>query len=248
MRVKICGATDPADIALLAGLAVDLVGLWHGTGGGHAELSLPRLAALADAARATGGPEPVLVTLEARPGVLAEVLAATGLRWVQLHGYQPPAVVRAVKATGATVVKALHVRGRDCVERPLIRAYERAGTDLFLFDSATADGRVGSTGRRLDAAAAAELAAATDLPFLVAGGVSADRPADPVAAHPRCVGVDADSGARGADRALCGARVAAIAAAWRGAAAAAGRTDRPGGPPTTGGHRDGARIPAEARR
>jgi len=107
---------------------------------------------------------------------LREALEGSGVHWVQLHGYQTPGVVRAVKeiSPDIRVLKVLHVRGDDCVEAPLIGSYEKAGVDVFLFDAVAKDGRVGSTGETLDPAVVASLAEQISRPFLLAGGLSDD--------------------------------------------------------------------------
>ncbi len=216
--LKVCGATSTADVALLAAAGADLVGLWHGVPGGGAELSLPDAVSLAGAARAAGL-EPVLVTFAKDVGLLSTVLRQTGIRWVQLHAYQLPATVAALHAAmpgELTVVKVLHVRSGTCLERPLVGAYERAGTDLFLLDTLTDDGRVGSTGHQLDAADALAVAELTHRPFLLAGGLSPrnHQDFDAVVAHPRYAGIDVDTAARNADGRFAGAAVQDIARAW----------------------------------
>jgi phosphoribosylanthranilate isomerase len=217
--LKICGATTPEDVELLAAAGADLVGLWHGIRGGQADLSVATLTALAAAARDTARAEPVIVTFLKDADVLAGLVARTGARWVQLHAYQPPGVVRALKAAapGVAVAKVIHVQGATCLEERFIGAYERAGTDCFLLDAATDDGRVGSTGERLDSRAVTALADRLARPFLLAGGISDElRPDDKlVVDHPRFLGVDVDSGARHADGRFDPARVAAIRSCWR---------------------------------
>lgn len=210
MYVKICGATSLADIDLLAGLGVDYVGIWYATGG-RCDVDLATLARLCE--YAAGRLHPVLVTLTSDPEVLATAVRAAGTGWVQLHGYQPPSSVRRLKAAGVSVIKALHVRGEQCLEQGLVASYERVGVDLFLLDTLTDDGRVGSTGQRLDPVVVARLAAGLGRPFLLAGGVTADRSG--LDETPRLCGVDVDSGARGPDGRLCPERVAAIVAAWK---------------------------------
>jgi phosphoribosylanthranilate isomerase len=173
MRIKICGATDLTDVKLLAGLGVDLIGLWHGVPNGHADLTMEELSRLAEAARATEGVHPVLVTFLNDIDAIRGAVGESGVRWVQLHGYQAPAVVRAMKAAGPPglqVVKVLHVRGQDCIERMLIRSYERAGVDFFLLDAMSEDGRIGSTAQRLDRAVVADLVGRMSRPFFLAGG------------------------------------------------------------------------------
>ena len=211
--VKICGATRTEDLALLAG--ADLVGLWHGVRGGHADLDRDRLAALAGAA---GGPAPVLVTFSADPVAIGETVAATGIRWVQLHGYQPPGVVRRLLAhhPDLNVIKVLHVHRQACQELALVQAYERVGVSMFLLDSVTDDGRIGSTASPIDPAAALAIADRLNRPFLLAGGLSADNAElfGAVRRHPRFAGVDVDSGARDESGRIDGGRVAAICREW----------------------------------
>jgi len=223
MLVKVCGATGASDIALLAEAGVDLVGLWHGVRTGGAELDAARLRRLATTARESGRLEPVLVTLLPDAARLAVAVAGSAVSWVQLHGYQPPACVRALRSAAGhalTIVKVLHVRGRDCVERDLIGAYERAGVDVFLVDSTAPDGRIGSTGEVAEPRVVADLVARTSRPFLLAGGITAANRADhaTTTAHPRFLGVDVDTSARTPDGRLSADRVAALTQAWRPAA------------------------------
>jgi phosphoribosylanthranilate isomerase len=202
--LKVCGATGLADVAALAEGGADLIGLWHGVSGGHADLDRARLTELAAAAKAYDR-TPVLVTMR-----------VAGIDVVQLHGYQPPGVVRAVKATGATVVKVLHVAGTTYHEERFLRSYLRAGVDVFLLDAIGADGAVGSTGESIDPAVVSSVADAVDAPFLLAGGISPDNAEQfaSVRAHPRYLGIDVDSAARDADRRFAAERVAAIRQAW----------------------------------
>jgi phosphoribosylanthranilate isomerase len=219
--VKICGATSDRDVALLAESGADLVGMWHGVPGGHADLPVHRLSALASAAHRSGVVEPVLVTFLHDPSAVLSVVRRTGVRWVQLHGFQRPSMVAALKAAprvGLTVVKVLHIKPGcgTCLERPFIGAYERAGTDYFLLDTATEDGRVGSTGQCLPAAEVAEIASSLSVPFLLAGGISADNRADydAVVDHPRFLGIDVDTAARDDQGSFHPDRVRALRHHW----------------------------------
>jgi phosphoribosylanthranilate isomerase len=215
--VKICGATSVADIAVLAEAGVDLIGLWHGVRGGHAELSATALGSLAAAARAAG-PEPVLVTLASGVPAVRAAAELSGVRRVQLHGYQQPGMVRALTTAcpDLDVIKVLHVRGGECVERGLIAAYERAGVGMFLVDTLGADGRIGSTAVRIDESAAAEILGVTTVPVLLAGGLTADN-VDmfrPLLAHQRLAGIDVDTGARDRAGRIDPVKVAALNRAW----------------------------------
>lgn len=217
MTVKICGAGSVADVAAVAAGGADLVGLWHGVPGGRAEISRPELELLADAARRTGSVEPVLVTFISDPERLRAILAATGIRRLQLHGYQPPALVRSLKQSVAvTVLKVLHVAPSGCAEHGLLDAYQRAGTDFFLLDTVTGPGRIGSTGERIPPPLVLDLADRLPQPFLLAGGLSPERSDEylPVLAHPRFHGVDVDTGARDPDGRISRQRVRSIVRSW----------------------------------
>lgn len=233
MQLKVCGAVRHRDLELLHGLPVDLVGIWHGVPGGHADLPEVEFRLLVAAARATaarGGPEPVLVTLLHDVAILCDLIISSGVGWVQLHGYQPPAHVAALVQAlteinhrrdqePVRVIKVLHVRdGGECLERPLIAGYERAGVDLFLFDRVGTDGRAGSTGQPLDPAALTSLVALLRRPFLLAGGISRDnrRKYAPVTRDPRFRGIDVDTHARGGDGQLSAVSICDISRAWCG--------------------------------
>lgn len=218
--LKVCGATTPDDIELLATAGADLVGVWHGVPGGRANLVSEELAVLADAARATKRIQPVLVTFIGDVEVLRDIVEHTGIHWVQLHAYQTPAMVRALRAAvpGAlTIIKVLHVRGGTCLERPLIRSYERAGTDLFLFDNVAENGQIGSTGQQLRGSDVINLIPHLSRPFLLAGGISAHNREDyePVARHPEFFGIDVDTAARDNRGRLESAIVSEITRGWR---------------------------------
>ncbi|MCY0947681.1 phosphoribosylanthranilate isomerase [Streptomyces antarcticus] len=223
--LKVCGATTPHDIEAAAAAGADCVGLWHGVPGGPSELEPNAVAALAAAAR-SAGLLPVLVTFLSDAAALAHLVRATGAGWVQLHAYQPPATVRALREAlppDVGIVKVLHVQeDGSCVERPLIGAYDRAGTDLFLLDTATGDGRIGSTGRTLDPARLAALLPRLTRPFLLAGGLTpAHRPAyEDIVRHPGYRGIDVDTAARDHTTGAFGTpEITALARAWRTATA-----------------------------
>jgi phosphoribosylanthranilate isomerase len=223
VRLKVCGITEPAEIDVLARESVDFAGLWYGVPGGPSDLPLEQWRQFAAATADAPGLNGVLVTFLKDPDALGEALEGSPVSWVQLHGYQTPGLVRAVKRLGAgvKVIKVLHVRGSDCIERRLIGAYEKAGVDVFLFDAVTADGRVGSTGQTLDAEFVATLAGELSRPFLLAGGISAENRDEHavLAEHPSFFGIDVDTNARGADGKIGSDQVSAISRAWKGAPA-----------------------------
>jgi phosphoribosylanthranilate isomerase len=219
-KVKVCGIVEPAELEVLTSNQVDLVGLWLAVPGGPHDLPPERWRTLAQrAAETEGGPEPVLVTFTKDVEVLREALGGAPVRWVQLHGYPTPGFVRKVKAIDpdVRVIKVLHIRGGECVEASLIGSYEKAGVDVFLFDTVSEDGRVGSTGLSLDADVVADLVDKLNRPFLLAGGISAANRAryEQLVRHPLFLGIDVDTNARGGDGRIDAANVNAITRAWR---------------------------------
>jgi phosphoribosylanthranilate isomerase len=217
----VCGIVDAAELDTLTTHGVDFAGLWLAVPGGPHDLPEERWRTLARrAAETAGGPAPVLVTFAKDVEVLRAALEGSGVQWVQLHGYPTPGFVRKVKAISpdVRVIKVLHVKGGECVEASLIGSYEKAGVDVFLFDTVSEDGRVGSTGLSLDADVVASLVDRLTRPFLLAGGISEEnREAyEKLAAHPLFLGIDVDTNARGADGKIGADRVRAISRAWRG--------------------------------
>jgi phosphoribosylanthranilate isomerase len=219
-RVKVCGIVELEEIDVLARQGVDFVGLWLAVPGGPHDLPPERWRELAArAAEARGGPAPVLVTFTKDAELLRAALSDAPVRWVQLHGYPTPGFVRKVKAIApdVKVIKVLHVRGGECVEESLIGSYEKAGTDVFLFDTVSEDGRVGSTGESLDAAVVSSLVDRLTRPFLLAGGISAENREhyEALTRHPLFLGIDVDTNARGGDGRIAADRVKPIVTAWR---------------------------------
>ncbi|MDS1272462.1 N-(5'-phosphoribosyl)anthranilate isomerase [Lipingzhangella sp. LS1_29] len=218
--VKICGATTPQEVRSLAATGADCVGLWHGVPEGSADLSERDLVALARATSDTATLEPVLVTFLSDAGRLAWLVERSGVRWIQLHAYQPPGVVQRLRTAlpDCVIIKVLHVADGDCPELPLLDSYTRAGTDLFLIDRAGANGRLGSTGEQVSDQEVVEIAGRLSRPFLLAGGVTAHNLTDytKVLRCPGFRGIDVDTGARGPDGTLSAAAVRELAHTWRG--------------------------------
>ncbi|MFE6056440.1 N-(5'-phosphoribosyl)anthranilate isomerase [Kitasatospora sp. NPDC056446] len=216
-HLKVCGARTRADLDLLADAGPTLVGLWHGVPGGPADLDPDGLADLAATAIRLGL-EPVLVTFLDDADHLARLARTTGIRWIQLHAYQSPALVADLRERlpYAVLVKVLHLSRGRCLERAFTPAFERAGCDLFLLDTVTDDGRVGSTGQPLDPAHVHALLPRLHTPFLLAGGLNtANRDTyRTVTDHPLYAGADIDTAARDRTGRLTREAVTALTRAW----------------------------------
>jgi phosphoribosylanthranilate isomerase len=223
MLLKVCGvfgASAPSEIAMLAAAGVELIGLWHGVPDGEAELCAEEFERLAGVVLATEAAQPVLVTLDGDARRLARVALRSGVRWIQLHGYQLPATVSALREAappGLTIIKALHVREGRALDAHLAHLYERAGVDAFVIDTATSDGRIGSTGLAIAPAVAVAVAERLERPFLLAGGIGAHNRAiyEQVVSQRQFLGVDVSTCARDTTGRLRPESVAAIRRAWR---------------------------------
>jgi phosphoribosylanthranilate isomerase len=112
---------------------------------------------------------------------LAQLEREVGLDRLQLHGDEPPELLRAL---GARAFKAVRVGAPEDVDRA--RAYD----GLLLLD-AKVPGELGGTGRPVDRTLAAALAA--ERPVLLAGGLGPDNVREAALAV-RPWGVDTASG------------------------------------------------------
>ncbi|MFV0386831.1 hypothetical protein [Paracoccus sp. (in: a-proteobacteria)] len=179
-RIKICGITNEDDLTALAGFPIALYGLWHRCGGAH-DLELPQLRDLARDGAGQGTARPCLVTFEADPARLVEVLNVTGIPALQLHGFCLPAQLRAickaVRGIGRRIeiLKVLHMNGSHCAEGRLIDAYRDCDVDGFILDAFEGRRAVGSTGHPVDQkAAVALIPRLAPVPVMLAGGVGPD--------------------------------------------------------------------------
>ena len=113
VRLKVCGITEPAEIDVLAAavgrLRRPLVRRARRAGGP----ALEDWRGLAEAAAARAARPGARHVRSRTPTLLREALESAPVTWVQLHGYQTPGLVRAVKAIAPEirVLKVLHVRG-----------------------------------------------------------------------------------------------------------------------------------------
>lgn len=126
MEVKLCGMTRAADAFRALELGADYVGVVLAPG--------PRGATLDVAVElAREAPHRVVLVFRNRPlDDIAAALDATGARWVQLHGHEPPALVSALRerVPGVRAIKAIEVRAEDTAESAAVSRRAWAGSAL----------------------------------------------------------------------------------------------------------------------
>lgn len=180
--VKICGITRVEDALAAARLGADWIGFnfWP-----RSRRYVAPAAAAAIVAALPPSVVPVGVFVDPSAAELAEAVRASGVRTVQLHGDEPPALCA---SSPVPVVKGIRVRDSHSLAQ--LATYEVAG---FLLDSATPG--YGGSGTAFDWTLAAEASAV--VPVWLAGGLTPDNVGEAVQrVRPR--GVDVASGVESA--------------------------------------------------
>jgi len=216
IQVKICGMTQADELNLLDQIGVDYAGLWFNVPNGKYTLDKQRFIQLARTP--VRRLKCIGVTTESNPELIGEWAREAGLSGIQLHGFQLPIEVTAIKrrlGDQVALLKVLHIQNGRCLEKPLLKEYERCGADAFILDNFISRERSGSTGQRVPAEAVAML---VDLfgaeRVFLAGGLDEQGVRDLRSQTP-LLGVDIDSGARIQSR-IDPQRVSAIVSAARG--------------------------------
>jgi len=176
-RVKLCGLTSEADVALCADAGADALGFVV-----EYPLPVPWTLDRRRAAELMRGVPPFATRVAVVGGDAATVLGiaeATEPDALQLHLDEDEATVTAVKegvaGTGTRIIKAIRIRAgetppaADVLDAAL--RFLEAGADAILLDSKTA-GRAAGTGIPVDWTLAADVAAGLGAPLVLAGGLS----------------------------------------------------------------------------
>jgi len=174
--VKVCGMRTVADVEAAAEAGADALGL-------NLIPGTPRYLEVEDAARlaSLSRVPSVILTLDARPHELVELLERVGAAGVQPYGDHAPDAARAAAAAGAFVLRPHRVRG------PVDLGTIPTG-QTGLLDGYSAEG-LGGTGRQV----APEWRPPPGSRYVLAGGLNPSNVADAVSRH-RPWGVDASSG------------------------------------------------------
>jgi phosphoribosylanthranilate isomerase len=191
-RVKICGikTADAMQAALLA--RADLVGLVFFPPSPR-NVAIDDAVPIADYAR--GFAAIVALTVDADDALLGEIVARVNPDMFQLHGNETPARAREIREKfGKPVMKAIKVE--TIADAAAALTYKDAA-DLILFDTKPPTGadRPGGHGAAFDWRILDDVRG--HIPFMLAGGLTADNVADAVAATGATV-VDVSSGVESA--------------------------------------------------
>jgi len=177
--IKICGVTSVEDALVAARAGADAVGVnFVASSKRFVSVSTARsiVEALPDEVEA------IAVVADLGVDALRALVTESGVRRVQLHGNEPPAIVESL---GALAYQAVRIATATDVER----ARSFAG-ELLLAD-AKVDGALGGTGHVFDWELVRELSAAR--PLVLAGGLTAENVASAIE-RVQPYGVDTASG------------------------------------------------------
>jgi phosphoribosylanthranilate isomerase len=176
IRVKLCGLTAEADVALCADAGADALGFVV-----EYPLPVPWTLDRRRAAELMRGVPPFTTRVAVVGGDTATLLAiaeATEPDVLQLHLDEDEATVSAVKdglaGTGTHIVKAIRIRAGETPPAQEVlgaaRRFVAAGADAILLDSKTS-GRAAGTGVPVDWSLASDVAAGIRAPVILAGGL-----------------------------------------------------------------------------
>ncbi|WP_299963962.1 hypothetical protein [uncultured Roseobacter sp.] len=194
MDLKICGVTTPEELEILNQEGARYAGLWTGIDGHPRNLTDAKFIELVELCESV---TPVAVCVRRPVSDLWQLLQLSGVRHVQLHGFNRPSDVRYLKDRGVTLIKTIHV-GDDgnCPAERLIDPYIDAGCDIFLIDRFGGTEAIGSSGVELEPDTLQNWRdRLTGQRVWLAGGLTADRIAD-LAESPGIETVDVDTAAR----------------------------------------------------
>lgn len=221
IRVKLCGLTCEADVALCADAGADALGFVV-----EYPLPVPWTLDRARAAELMRGVSPFATRVAVVGGDTATLLAiaeATEPDALQLHLDEDEATISAVKdglaGTGTRIVKAIRIRAGETPPADEVVATARrfvdAGADAILLDSKT-EGRAAGTGIPVDWELAREVAAGLGAPLVLAGGLNPENVAGAIETV-RPHAVDVISAVEDAEHRKVPERVSAFVAAARAA-------------------------------
>ncbi|MCX2726737.1 phosphoribosylanthranilate isomerase [Thermomicrobium sp. 4228-Ro] len=188
--VKLCGMRTPEDALAAAEAGADFIGLVFAPS--PRRVTLEEAAVICRVVRAVSQPPRIVgLFVDAPVEEIQQVAVLLQLDAVQLHGSEPPEVVRVL---GWPVLKAIRVRVGETVEavRQRVASYFAGEPTPYAVVLDTYHPRMaGGTGETFDWSVAAAIA--REFPVILAGGLRAENVAEAIAAV-RPFGVDVSSG------------------------------------------------------
>jgi phosphoribosylanthranilate isomerase len=189
VRVKICGVTNEADAHLVVASGADMLGLIV-----DVPVETPRKISLAKAAaisKAVGEAIPVVTVLAPSSAKdVARVVQRVQPFAVQLHGFEPPALLKAVRTALPEVkmIKTVHVDEGGTIHGELP---DTELVDFILLDTFSA--QLGGTGAKHNWSTSKAIVDQSPVPVILSGGLNHVNVADAIRTV-KPYGVDVASG------------------------------------------------------
>jgi phosphoribosylanthranilate isomerase len=171
-RIKICGVTSVHDARAVAAAGADAIGL-NFFPGSKRYVDVQQAIEIVDTL--PSGLQKVGVFVNAAADEIRKIRQQVPLDLVQLHGEEPPESLKHLE--GQAIVRAFRcsATGLDPVVEYLQQCQELGSMPNFVLLDASEPGQYGGTGRTLDwSRLAPELARLRGVPWVLAGGLTAD--------------------------------------------------------------------------
>jgi phosphoribosylanthranilate isomerase len=142
LRIKVCGITDPANAAEVAGAYPDYMGfIFHPISKRYVgpKPSTTLFSSITPGILKTG------VFVNEHPRIITETVLNYGLDIVQLHGNESPGYCRSLQEAGLKIIKAFQMAAG--FDFSTLQSYEEM-CEYFLFDTITGNG--GGSGLKFD--------------------------------------------------------------------------------------------------
>lgn len=182
MIIKVCGMREATNMREVEQLGTDWMGFIFYP-------KSPRYVG-EELAYIPGDVKRVGVFVNEEPDRLLALAGKNGLDIIQLHGSESPDYCKSLQEKGFLVIKAFGISTDMPFPSELIERYEGC-CDYFLFDTKT--DLYGGSGKKFGWDLLSDYQGST--PFLLSGGISPeDLEAVKGFSHPRCIGIDLNSG------------------------------------------------------
>lgn len=178
-KVKICGLTNPADLAWVCKCEADYAGMLIDIPQSSRNNTLQHAIQMAGQSTIPV----VAVTMDLSEERLLDIASELNPYAIQLHGNEAPNIVEALKSqTECAVWKVIHLPAKY-VEQPIsidpvlarMKEYQSAEADAFLVDSMITikgETHLGGTGKTSDWDTVAQIRKESPLPIILAGGIN----------------------------------------------------------------------------